>query len=80
MHHTEVVLLDGVGGTNFRARRVFAMHAHDRRGLDARGTMNVIQMNHRHAAMRAALRASLHARLAADAARRVEEKFEISLH
>src|SRR6185369_5955727 len=75
VHHAAVVLLDGVGGTDPGARRIFAVHANDRRGLHARGPVHVVEVNHRMPAMRPAFAARLHTRLAADAARGVDEEF-----
>ena len=65
---------------NARASRVFAMHANDRGGLHARGPVHVVQMNHRHAAVRVAFTARLDACLAADAARWIQEKFGLGSH
>ena len=53
-HHAAIILLDGIGRANSRARRVFAMHANDRRGLDPRGAVHVVEVDHRCPAMRLA--------------------------
>ena len=51
------------------------MHAHDRGGLHAGWTVDVLEVDHGVAAVGVALGASLHAGLAADAARLIQEEF-----
>src|SRR5262249_42483156 len=70
--------LDRIRRTDFRARRLLAMHANDRDGLHALRSFDIFEMNHRHTAMRVALRACLHARLATDAAVGIDEKLEMT--
>src|SRR5262249_24946258 len=69
-------LLDRIGRAHAGARRIFAMHADDRRRLRAEGPVHKLEMDHRPAAMRVALHARLHAGLAADASRGIDEELE----
>src|SRR5262249_38074435 len=69
-------LLDRIGRAYARARRIFAMHADDRRRLRAERAVHELEVDHRAAAMRVALHARLHAGFAADASRGIDEEFE----
>src|SRR5262249_35116609 len=69
--------LDRVGGTGFRAGRLLAVHAHHRHRLHAVGAIDVLEMDHRIAAVRVALGARLHTRLAPDAAAGINEEVKI---
>ena len=71
-------LLDGVGGTDLRADRVFAVHAHLRRGLHAVAPLDRFEVDQRAPAVGVAFLARLHAGLAADAARVVDEEGELA--
>src|SRR6185369_12960240 len=58
-------------------RRLFTVHADDRDSLHALSPADILEMNHRLAAMGVAFRARLHTGLAADAAIRVDEEVQI---
>src|SRR5262249_41127186 len=66
--------LDRVGRTDLGAGRCVAVHADDRRRLRRARAIEIVELDHRLAAVRVALRAGLHAGLAADAAARVDEE------
>src|SRR5262249_23428440 len=77
LHDAVAGALDRVGRTDLRAGRLFAVHAYDRNGLNAFPAVDVLQVDHRIAAMRVALRAGLHTCLTADAAARVDEEVQV---
>src|SRR5207253_2510156 len=74
LHDAVAGALDRVGGTDLGARRRIAVHADDRHGLYGNRAVDILEMDHRRAAMRVALAAGRHARLAADAAIGVDEE------
>ena len=69
--------LDRVGRADLGAGRLLAVHADDRAPSARVRAIDVLEMDHRLAAVRVALGARLHARLAADAAARVDEELEV---
>src|SRR5262249_1493248 len=73
VHDAVLGLLDRVGRTYARARRIFAMHADDRRSLRTESAVHKLQMDHRASAVRVTLHACLHAGLAADTSRGIDE-------
>ena len=74
LHDAVLVLLDRVGRAHLGAGRVLAVHAHHRRRLGGGGPVDLLEVDHRRAAVRAALLARLHARPAADAAALVDDE------
>src|SRR4029077_19651973 len=78
LDHAVGRLLDGVGGTDLRADRILAVHAHLRRRLHAVAALDGLEMDERPPAMGVAFAARLDARLAADAARVVDEEGELA--
>lgn len=54
------------------------MHADDRSGLDRIGSLNLLQVNHRHPGMGIAFRASLNTRIAADTPTGVDVELPIT--
>ena len=68
------LFLDGVGGADAGARGIGAVHAHGGRRLHGGRALEVVEVDHRVAAMAGALAARLLARPAADAPVRVDEE------
>ncbi len=76
-NHAVDILLDGIGGANHGASGILAVHANYRRGLYARAAINVIEVDHRYAAVRVAFSTRCHAGLAANATRGIDKKLQI---
>jgi hypothetical protein len=77
LHDAVTGSLDGIGRTYSGARRLFAVHAHDRYRLHAFRPADVLEVNHRFTSVRVAFGARLHAGLAADAPVRIYEEMQI---
>ena len=73
-----VILLDCIRWTYFCTSRVFTMHTNYWCGLNSRGTVNEIQMDHRFPPMGITFSTSLYAGLATNAAGRIKEKLFVS--
>src|SRR5690606_24318184 len=68
--------LDRVSGTDLRARRLIAVHADDGHRLCRLRPIDVVELDHRLAAVRVTLRTRLHTRVAADATVRIDEELQ----
>src|SRR5690606_14090337 len=76
LHDAVAGALDRIRRADLGARRLLAVHAHDGHGLHRVRAIDVLEVDHRFAAVRVAFGARLHARLAADAAARSDDEFE----
>src|SRR6185369_2984812 len=77
LHDAIAGALDRIGRADLRAGRLLAVHAHHRHGLDRRGAIDVLEVDHRVTAVGVALGAGLDARLAADATAGIDEELEV---
>ena len=74
MHDAKLIFLNSIGGANFGAGRVFAMHADLDTGLRGKVTLDVIDTHHRRLPVGFAFGTRHFARVAADATLWVHEE------